>query len=430
MVTGNEYVFNNVELALDYILKSETNVLVKDKARQTPHLIVRPNPGMFLSPAPDKIPFVPFDSLDYPLSAWFNNAADDKFVMTRLKSGRYSLKPNLRQRKYLFRGESEFHSPCKSNLSRNPKQKRFTGELAKGQEMELLMLSHPLVQLLDMGIELNGQTYCFEMNLFGLTQHYYNKTLFLDLTSNPRVAAFFATTKYDWDTDTYSPVEDDNLPNGVLYYYSLDIDHDFGVELNGNSSPLSTIGLQVFPRSGRQYGFLFNQRIQDDFNQVARANAVRFKHNAATARQIYDEFNGGDMLFPDDILMKHWKQTNRDKKVLSNRTVRMNQLFNSNMTISQIEQELKSLGYQIQDYIPMFTDNELDEYYQMIATSNYWEEFCNKIHIPGDTDGKMMKGLKNLPQNPNYSWAFTRDDSHITDYSKGYLLSRYANCLV
>ena len=49
----------------------------------------------------------------------------------------------------------------------------------KGQEMMLLMLSHPMVQLLDMGVEINGELMRFEMNLFGLTQHYYNKTRFL-----------------------------------------------------------------------------------------------------------------------------------------------------------------------------------------------------------------------------------------------------------
>ena len=68
------------------------------------------------------------------------------------------------------------------------------------------MLSHPLVQLLDLGVELNGQQFRFEMNLLGLTQHYYNKTCFLDMTSSPQVTAFFATTDYDWKTDTYSSI--------------------------------------------------------------------------------------------------------------------------------------------------------------------------------------------------------------------------------
>ena len=207
MLTGNEYIFDNIDEALRYVLETEQRALSQDPYRQQPPTMVR---------AYD-MKMMPVDSLAYPLSAWFNNAGEDKFVMTRLKSGRYSLKPNLRHRKFLFRGESEFHNPCKPNLSRNPRQKRFTKELMKGQEMMLLMMSHPLVQLLDLGVELCGELYRFEMNLFGLTQHYYNKTSFLDLTSDPQVAAFFATTKYDEVTDTYSPMDEKDSKVGVLY---------------------------------------------------------------------------------------------------------------------------------------------------------------------------------------------------------------------
>lgn len=182
MVTGTEYIFENIDEALKYVLDLEQKALESDTYRQFPPMMMRHISGMFSQLFSDEMArqaYVPVNTLDYPLSAWFNNASADKFVMTRLNSGRYSLKPNLRYRKYLFRGESEYHNPCKPNLSRNPKQKRFTKELMKGQEMMLLLLSHPLVQLLDMGVELCGALCRFEMNLYGLTQHYYNKTSFL-----------------------------------------------------------------------------------------------------------------------------------------------------------------------------------------------------------------------------------------------------------
>lgn len=57
MVTGNEYIFPNIDDALAYVLDNEQRALA---------------------------------------------------------SGRYALKPNLRERKYLFRGETEFHSPLQS----------------------------------------------------------------------------------------------------------------------------------------------------------------------------------------------------------------------------------------------------------------------------------------------------------------------------
>lgn len=129
---------------MKYVLDLEQNAMTSDQYRQKPAIVMPQIPEMFSQTFTDNLAkkvFKPVDSLDYPLSAWFNNAIEDKFVMTRLYSGRYSLKPNLRHRKFLFRGESEFHNPCKPNLSRNPRQKRFTKELMKGQEMMLLMMS-------------------------------------------------------------------------------------------------------------------------------------------------------------------------------------------------------------------------------------------------------------------------------------------------
>ena len=432
MVTGNEYIFDNIDDALKYVLEMEQRQFKADDKRKNPPLVFRPIPNMFSQPCTDELiqkAHVPVDSLDYPQSAWFNNAETDKFVMTRLNSGRYSLKPNLRHRKFLFRGETEFHNPCKPNLSRNPHKIRFTADLIRGQELKILMMSHPLVQLLDLGVELCGTVYRFEMNLFGLTQHYYNKTSLLDLTSDPQVAAFFATARYDWNTDSYSPIEDEDHTPGVLYYYSLSIDEDFGLQRDGSNSPLSTIGLQVFPRSGRQKGFLYNLPIKDNFNDVVRLNAVRFRHNAAIAKRIYDEFDGGKKLFPDDILMQHWNRENKDKMTISNRTVKMNAIENPDMILEKVEAEVRGLGFDIQDYVPCFTQDELDLYYADVKNDGYWESFCSQIHIPGDKDGKMMSALRSLPNDPRYRWAFEKDDSHVTDYEKGYVIQKYKACL-
>lgn len=381
MVTGGEYIFDNIDVVLKFVLEAGQRQLAQDAKRKTPPSVVRPMPNMFLRPCTEGMTrraIVPVDSLDYPLSAWFNNATVDKFVMTRLNSGRYSLKPNLRHRKFLFRGESEFHNPCKPNLSRNPHQRRFTAELIRGQEMKILMMSHPLVQLLDMGVELCGKEYRFEMNLFGLTQHYYNKTSLLDLTSDPHVAAFFATTKYDWDTDVYSPITDENQKPGVLYYYSLAIDEDFGIQNDGRKSPLSTIGLQVFPRSGMQKGFLYDLRTDENFNDIARVNAVRFRHNAAIANRIYEEIDGGKKLFPSDILTQHWNQENKDKNIISNRTVLMNKIDNPKMTLEEVQAEVRGLGFDIQDYVPRFTQDELDQYYALVKNDNFWENSVSR----------------------------------------------------
>ena len=63
MVTGNEYIFDNIDEALKYILKTEQRALSQDPYRQKPPMMMR---------AYD-MKMKPVASLDYPLSAWVNS---------------------------------------------------------------------------------------------------------------------------------------------------------------------------------------------------------------------------------------------------------------------------------------------------------------------------------------------------------------------
>lgn len=413
MVTGNEYIFDNILQARDYILNLEQQTLANDTYRQE-----------FLKRV------CPLDSCRFnnPYVAYLNHADDSKFIMNRLMSGRYSLKPNLKNRKFLFRGEAEFHNPCKPNLFRDAKKRYFLDSIIHGDEMFCLILSHPLVQLLDIGVILNGIHVRFEINLYGLIQHYYNKSSLLDLTSDINVALFFATQKYDWKTDTYSSIVDEKHEYGVLYYYNIDINRDFRMQPNGEQ--LSTIGLQVFPRSGMQRGFLYTCGIDSNFNDLPQAKAFRFKHNAKIAQYIYDLTDGGKKLFPHDILQAHWKSTTRDKNTVSLDAIRFNLTRNKNETMESIYKKLiYDYHIKVDDYKPMLTAAELDEYYEEIKNRNYWENFCSQIYIPGDVDGKMMRDLLEIPNKPEYKWAFRKGSMHTIDYDKGYLLREYKHIL-
>lgn len=113
----------------------------------------------------------------------------------------------------------------------------------------------------------------------------------------------------------------------VLHFYLLDINENFKPQLDGNFSPLTTIGLQIFSRSGRQKGFIYNVEKNENFNHSPRLKTFWFKHNAA-ATKIFDKFNGGDELFLDNMLSQHWMKYNNSNKVISNRIVMLNQMFN------------------------------------------------------------------------------------------------------
>ena len=417
-----EHIFNNISDALDYALVEEATELQNNKFRQMPPR------GICLGKGLGTLREIPWDSLEYPNTGFFNTASPDKFIMTRLFSGRYCFKPNLRKRYYLFRGQSQFYEPCTSGMFRDVTRHYYIGESVLYQEMYLLVLSHPLAQLWDLGVDLLGKHYRFEVNLFGLSQHYYNKTTLLDLTSDPDVAAFFATTKYDWHTDTYTPILDEER-EGVLYCYALDaissFKHNFPQAIAGHN--LSTIGLQVFPRSEMQRGFLVEVPKNANFNTYPEVKAIRFKHNASVSKSYFEKYHGGNDLFPNDILMEHWKRENRDKKVISDKTLLLNSIFNPQKEIRQLRQELLTEGFTIKEYQPSFTEDELALYYS--TAKEQWQVFCDKIHIPGDNKGKLKDALRRVPKDERYKWAFDESIRHTPNYNEGFLLKNFEKCL-
>lgn len=399
-----EKVFDNVFDAMNFLMRLEQIFYEKDFQRQQ---AIRDVKGRVI-----------FD-LDFPLSGYFNDAKEDEFILSRLRSQRYVLKPNLRGRKLLYRGQRAFYDECKPSLFRVKGKDYFLDDCIKSQELLLLLLSHPLVQLLDLGVDVGSGNMRFEMNLYGLAQHYYCATSLLDLTLDPNVAIFFATTNYDKDTDTYSPVIDESK-EGVLYAFELtDIKKDF------KNNGLRSIGQQIFPRSGYQKGFLYEFEKEDNFNNFSNVHIIRFKHKAEVSQKIYDYHLGGKRLFPDDILSKHWKEYNKDKKVVSTRALDLNARENSSTPKMQLRSELNDLGFMVKDYKPMFTPDELLEYYQDIK-NGFWEEWVNKIYLSQE----LRERLLNVEKNPDYYWAFKPGIKFNIPYTKGYLLNYYKQLLM
>lgn len=418
----SDHIFRNISEALDYVLVEESSELMTSEIRKNMPM------GLCFNNHTGAIRPISMDSLDNSLSGFYNTASPDKFIMTRLVSGRYCFKPNLRKRVYLFRGQANYYEPCTSGMFRDMTKNYYIAESVLYQEMILLILSHPLAQLWDLGVELLGTHYGFEANLFGLTQHYYNKTLFLDLTSDPDVAAFFATTRYDWKTDTYQPIKDET-GEGVLCCYALNPLESFKPDSpqTKRGQNLSTIGLQIFPRSEKQRGFLVCVPRNANFNTYPEVKVVKFKHDAKVSQYYFEKFHGGDDLFPKDILMSHWKRENKDKRIVSEQTLRLNAKFNPQKTYEELRQELLAEGFAIQHYQPSFTGEELDEYYQ--KAKELWQEFCDKIHIPGDKDGNLKDAMRRVPEDARYSWAFDKTQPHTINYKDGYLLREYEDCL-
>lgn len=374
---------------VDQILTEEAQIVKLDSP---PIAIIEPSPS----------------AIHKPFAEYFNDYDDKKFIAVRLSSRdpqrpeKFAFKPNLKNRAFLFRGQSGFYDPSTPSLLRK-KKGRFVVENIFYEEFVLALKDHPLIRLFWDGIELCGHRYFFEVTYYGLAQHYGFKTRVMDLTSDLDVAKFFAVTDYDEKTDTYSPVIDESR-YGVFYYWD-NVRHPLAFQpvFGGN---LSSIGLQVFPRSGRQKGFLFSMYREQNFNDIPFVRYKLFRHDAAISKQIYKMARRGKLYFPEDELSS-LAQRIRCSKILSGKAFSKNLESNPKDDKNANYNDCKASGIDIDFFKEHITFNDIEkDMFRKKIKKGFWMEFCNQIVFPNDKEGVIMNEFINLPNNPAYKKYF------------------------
>lgn len=374
---------------VDQILTEEAQIVKLDSP---PIAIIEPSPS----------------AIHKPFAEYFNDYDDKKFIAVRLSSRdpqrpeKFAFKPNLKNRAFLFRGQSGFYDPSTPSLLRK-KKGRFVVENIFYEEFVLALKDHPLIRLFWDGIELCGHRYFFEVTYYGLAQHYGFKTRVMDLTSDLDVAKFFAVTDYNEKTDTYSPVIDESR-YGVFYYWD-NVRHPLAFQpiFGGN---LSSIGLQVFPRSGRQKGFLFSMYREQNFNDIPFVRYKLFRHDAAISKQIYKMARRGKLYFPEDELSS-LAQRIRCSKILSGKAFSKNLESNPKDDKNANYNDCRASGIDIDFFKEHITFNDIEkDMFRKKIKKGFWMEFCNQIVFPNDKEGVIMNEFINLPNNPAYKKYF------------------------
>lgn len=400
--------FENVYEAVDYIKIMETEAHKKDSLLQSIE-----QQKFFYDPIND---FFRISWASPYVSQYKNSYSARTFMVnemaplpgSKLNETWYSLKPNLYGHKFLYRGQSDSYEgiPCVPNLFRD-KTKNATRDYIEfiifSQELELLIRTHPLVQLFENGFELLHDTFHFRVNYPGLAQHYYNKSSMLDFSSDLEVMKFFSTTDYDWKNDRYTPCIDTSRI-GVIYCYELQYPGAFQ-QHTGYS--LKTIGKQPFMRPGSQCGFLLDMDKDVDLKKLPEVTALYFKHNPVISNEIFAQSNSGKDYFADDLLLHAWNdrmKERREKKLISMKVVEYNAKMNDK-SIEETIAKLASIGVTVDDYVPSFSDEEVDMYYQEID-NGWWDAFCEDLHFCGAEDELYRQALKELPQRPEYKKYF------------------------
>lgn len=401
---SEENPYEDVNEAFDYIKELEANAynnddLLKDIASQ--QYFYDLNYHQFR---------VPWAS---PYVAFYNesNIPSDGFIVNQNQvhpdgTFHFTLKPNLQGKKFLYRGQSQdYPKPCTPNLFRDETKSYFLDDLIWSQEMELLLMTHPLVKLLEQGVEIMHDHFSILMNLAGLAQHYYHKTRFLDLTSDVDAAKFFATTNYCGKLDEYKPIhETDKL--GMIYCYELQMPFAFTPQ---KGYELSVIGKQVFMRSGAQHGFLLGMDRGMDLKTMPQVKKFYFRHHPDISDEIFKQADYGKKYFTMDILEESWKTEYKQRLengIVSADTVRLNVSRNPGETFDSICQKLKDRNITVDDtYHPSFAPELIDKYYQSIK-EGWWEEFCSDIYFYGSDASLYKDCLMRIPKRPEYKWAF------------------------
>lgn len=356
--------------------------------------------------------FKPILDMSYHLwnsdRVYINDEDNDKFIVNRLDSRRYAFKPNLREHRFLFRGQNKAYDKILSSFSRGDLDNHLISNLKCG-DFICLLRSHPLFMMFERGIHLEPERkpFFFEMNYYGLAQHYGFNTGLVDFTSDISVAAFFACTKYKGN-DTYEPVVDiKEYPYGVIYAHGIIPTGSF-VGLGFRS-----IGLQIYPRTGAQKGFFY----QEGGTRMPLEQMVSkyyFKHDAECSKKVFQLMNEGKRLFPKDDVQPYAQEILKSDEVTG---LSFAQNLYSNQEDFEINlQRLRNKGISVnwkKQWV--FTPEMLHSYYQNIK-NGLWENFCNQIAFADENEQQLKESLLNLPKSLYYRQFFEERELERLQY--------------
>lgn len=199
----------------------------------------------------------------------------------------------------------------------------------------------------------NGAKFCFDFD--AIAQHYEFPTNYLDISTRRDVAEFFAYTYQDKQTGEYKPIENFNEYQPHLYSSTASL-----VLNNPYNKDVKIIGFQPLLRPIRQFAMAINfENITIDYNQ--EFHKYELPKDKQYAFKIFDKFEGGRELFPEDIATK---VANEIKHKAKYQKIIDKNIFNKYCNIfkedaSSIETQLINLGYTFSDNIINITSEQM-----------------------------------------------------------------------
>ena len=266
-----------------------------------------------------------------------------------------------------YRGQSRLYEQCVPSLFREkgngemPDETDIAYNRLKTCEFEMLLATHPVF------CELSHQ---ISVNPVALAQHYGLATEYLDITNSKWVAAFFASTRYDYDSDTYHPVGRDYEEGyGVMY---VSKPYEPGGATEGFFSKNVVIGYQYFERPTKQSSFGYKMQIGEDFNESPYFERVLFRHDLDASKLVYEMSYRQRRFIPKDSLSRLARQIAESNEVTRKALERCLQMCYWNKDMSYLEEVCKEKGLVIREDnrpVALFCKEELE------ADWKAWNEY-------------------------------------------------------
>lgn len=262
-----------------------------------------------------------------------------------------------------FRGQSRYYAPCIPSLYRDhemgnlPFEVEIAANRIKIAEFSLMLREHRVFA------EVCHNT---SVNVVTLAQHYGLTTEYLDITNSKWVAAFFAATGYDYETDTYYPVGRDYHDGYGVLYVSKSLDGKLPDEFYKRNV---VIGYQYFARPTKQSSFGFKMAAGEDFNENAFFDKVFFRHDIEASRIVFYMSYQQSRFIPQDTLSRLARQIRESNVVTRQALSHCREEFYTDKDASFLDRVCAAKGWSIRE------DNILIAHYPKDELAAEWESW-------------------------------------------------------